>query len=111
MKCNQTQCYLLNADQFNENKDQYPRLIPSKEFQEKRFQIFQCLFNDRKNLSKKQKFFKSKWKEIEEKNLNIHCYELVQWFIPKSTCKCPLIFVAIADIGRHQLRESLINSK
>lgn len=114
------QAFLMENDQ-NIPKNAHPGLIPSKQFQEKRLKIVKCLLDEQTthhhHSSKKRlknKFMKSLSQQSTRQKIcttfHFGTYEPVQWFIPNSSHKRPIVLIGPPHIGRHQLRQSLMNS-
>lgn len=105
----------------NTRQNAHPGLIPSKQFQEKRLKIVKCLLDEQ--LTNEQQHSKKRFKHKLTKAFSDHStrqkilttfhlgtYEPVQWFIPNSSTKRPIVLIGPPHIGRHQLRQRLMNS-
>ncbi|CAF3396789.1 unnamed protein product [Rotaria socialis] len=110
------QAVIMENDQ-NNKKQQLPGLIPSKQFQEKRFKIVKCLLDEETSHSKKKfkdKFNKSIAKQTTRQKIlttfSFNIYEPVEWYIPNELQKRPIVLIGAPHIGRHELRQRLMNS-
>ncbi|CAF3791507.1 unnamed protein product [Rotaria sp. Silwood1] len=110
------QAFIMENDK-NNKKQQLPGLIPSKQFQEKRFKIVKCLLDEETTHSKKK--FKDKFnKSISQQStrqkilttFSFSIYEPVEWYIPNESRKRPIVLIGAPHIGRHELRQRLMNS-
>ncbi|CAF1163859.1 unnamed protein product [Rotaria sordida] len=109
------QAFIMENDK-NNKKQQLPALIPSKQFQEKRFQIVKCLLDEETTHSKKK--FKHKFnRSISQQStrqkilttFSYSIYEPVEWYIPNESSKRPFVLIGPPHIGRHELRQRLMN--
>ena len=114
------QAFIMENDQ-KIPKNAHPGLIPSKQFQEKRLKIVKCLLDDQTtptNHSSKKRLKNKFRKSLSDKSIrqkiftrfHFGTYEPVQWFIPNSSHKRPIVLIGPPHIGRHQLRQLLMNS-
>ncbi|UJR24112.1 hypothetical protein I4U23_027079 [Adineta vaga] len=109
------QAFVMENDE-NKKKEQYPGLIPSKQFQEKRFKIVKCLL-DEETMQTKKKLKKKFHKSISQQStkqkiltsLNFGIYEPVEWYTPNSSRKRPIVLIGPPHIGRHELRQRLMS--
>ncbi|CAF0929391.1 unnamed protein product [Didymodactylos carnosus] len=121
------QAYRVDEDETQ----QLAGLIPSQIFQEKRFQMIKTLLDDndenRDDLKKKklkmirsccrksseqQQQYEMKQQTIQTKNslCDIFTYIHIQWYIPRSDRKRPIVLIGPSSIGRHELRQRLMLS-
>ncbi|CAF1038088.1 unnamed protein product [Adineta steineri] len=111
------QAFLMENDE-NIKKQQYPGLIPSKQFQEKRLKIVKCLLDEETTGHTKKKLKKKLNKSISQQStrqkilttFSFGTYESVEWYIPNPLRKRPIVLIGPAHIGRHELRQRLMNS-
>ncbi|CAF1690846.1 unnamed protein product, partial [Adineta ricciae] len=89
----------------------------SKQFQEKRLKIVKCLLDEETIQTKKKLKKKKTSKSISAQStrqkilttFSFGIYEPVQWFLPNSTRKRPIVLIGPPHIGRHELRQRLMN--
>ncbi|CAF4829117.1 unnamed protein product, partial [Rotaria sp. Silwood2] len=111
------QAFIMENDK-NNKKQQLPGLIPSKQFQEKRFKIVKCLLDEEKNHHSKKKFKDKFNKSFNQQStrqkilttFSFNIYERVEWYIPNESRKRPIVLIGAPHIGRHELRQRLMNS-
>ncbi|CAF4633113.1 unnamed protein product, partial [Rotaria sp. Silwood2] len=111
------QAFIMENDK-NNKKQQLPGLIPSKQFQEKRFKIVKCLLDEETNHHSKKKFKDKFNKSFNQQStrqkilttFSFNIYERVEWYIQNESRKRAIVLIGAPHIGRHELRQRLMNS-
>lgn len=111
------QAFIMENDKKNK-KQQLPGLIPSRLFQEKRLKIVKCLLDEETNYNTKKRLKNKINRSISQQStrqkilttFSFGIYEPVEWYIPNETRKRPIVLIGPPHIGRHELRQRLMNS-